>query len=49
MLGEEVITLTNKKYKPGTYKIKWDGINSAGLTVSYRYLYLQQNKRNKKE
>ena len=34
ILGQKVITLTDKKYLAESYKIIWDGVNDAGQMVS---------------
>jgi len=40
ILGEEIITLINMRYRPGTHKIKWDGTNNKGIKVgSGIYIY----------
>jgi len=45
ILGEEIVTLTNMRYRPGTYKIKWDGTNEMGIKVgSGIYIYKIRSK-----
>jgi len=34
ILGEEIVTITQRKYKPGIYNVNWDGRNENGLKVS---------------
>ena len=34
LLGQEVRTLVNAAYSPGSYSVEWDGVNNSGQAVS---------------
>jgi flagellar hook assembly protein FlgD len=42
-LGQKIITLADQEHSPGSYRIKWDGIDQNGLKVgSGMYFYVLQ-------
>lgn len=46
IMGQEIKTLTQRNYQPGTYQISWDGTNNQNITVSSG-IYIYQLKSDK--